>query len=131
MIHKGSPNIFCTLLTDNSSSDSGSLSCQNQWKATVKKDEKANFCSPLVSWSLKDKHINVNVWQGGSLFYTHLKKKKVHPKDFAVLFEFWCIARQSDFPVTVYYTLTRTVWCKLSYTPGVCHLFIVNNILCV
>lgn len=93
MIHKGSPNIFCTLLKDNSSSDSGFLSCQNQWKVTVKKDEKANFCSSLHSWSLKDKHINVNVWQGGSLFYTHLKRNKVRPKDFAVLLEFWCTAR--------------------------------------
>lgn len=113
MIYKGSPNIFFTLLKDNSSSDSGFLSCQNQWKVTVKKDEKANFCSPLHSWSLRDKPINVNVWQGGSLFYTHLKKNKVHPKDFAVLFKFLCITRQSDFPVTVYYTLTRAVWCKL------------------
>lgn len=108
MIHKGSQNTFCSFLKVKSSSDSGSLTCQNQWKVTMTKDEGVKFCSPLHSCKLQDKPINVNVWQEGSLCYTHLKENRVQPKGFPVL-AFWCFKRQSDFPVTVYYSLPRTV----------------------
>lgn len=109
MIHKGSQNTFCSFVKVNSSSDSGSLACQNQWKVTKKKDERAKFCSLLHSCKLQDKPIDVNEWQEGSLFYIHLKENRVQPKDFPVHPAFWCFTRQEDSPVTVYYTLTRTV----------------------
>lgn len=109
MIHKGFQNSSCSFLKINSSSDSCSLYCQNQWQATMKKAEKAKFWSPLHSCKLQDKPTDVHVWQDGSLFYTHLKENRVQPKDFPVLLAFWCFTRQSEFPVTVYYTLTRTV----------------------
>lgn len=41
------PKYLLLILKVNSSSDSGTASCQNHWKATVKKDERAEFLFPL------------------------------------------------------------------------------------
>lgn len=75
-----------------------------------------------------------SVWMyGKEVHYFILTQKqkhnKVHPKDFAVLFEFLCTTRWSDLDVIVCYTLTRTDLNCRSYTLGVCHLFFMKNML--